>query len=106
MLYRVDKKPDDLKGLIAAVFTGAGSASIIVDDRWGHFRQTSFFTGKFVVESAQAARSKDSLSISFVRYATEEDREFLEALNGAPWRPWHNCFSVLRSRWKTPSSKS
>ena len=102
MLYRVDKAPHDLTGLFAALFTGAGSVSVIVGTKWGHFRRTGFLSGVFVVEPAAKIEGREGYRITPVRPSTEADMQFIYDLAGTPWRPWHNCFNVLRELWKTP----
>ena len=99
MLYRVTKRPDCLSGLVACIFTGAASVSIIVGERWGQFHRTGPLAGVFVISPAAEAFAREDLDIEPIRPETTEDDAFLDATEGKPWRPWHNCFSVMRDRW-------
>lgn len=106
MLYRVDKKPHDLVGLVGAFFTGSGSVSAIVGTRWGHFRRTGRWSGVFVIDRAIKIEDRPEYRITPVRPSTEDDMQFLLDLEGTPWRPWHNCFNVLRGLWARKSTNS
>lgn len=103
MLYRVDKKPSDLLGLLACFFTGSGSVSVIVDDEWGHFKRTGFFSGVFVIGKSGDALRREGITLIPIRQHTASDKEFIHRLAGAKWFPWHNCFNILRPLWKMPS---
>ena len=103
MLYRVDKKPDDFKGLVASLFTGCGSVSVVVDDKWGHFKRTGLLTGEFVIGKAEEAMRRRDMTMTKIGTATAWHHEFIQKLNGTTWRPWHNCFSVLGPLWKKTS---
>ena len=103
MLRRVTKKPDDIMGLCAAIVTGEGSVSAIVDDRWGRFKRTGRFSGKFIIGPANEAIDREDLRISLVRPTKPGNAKLINQLRGTRWRPWRNCFSVLGPLWKTKS---
>lgn len=99
MLWRVDHRPHDLQGLFAALFTGAGSASVVVGRKWAHFTRTGRFSGHVVIEDAAKVLARKDVRLTCVRQATDEDERFIRAREGMPWRPWHNCFSAWRPLW-------
>lgn len=100
MLWRVSKKPNDLTSLVTAMFTGVGSVSVIVKDKWGHFQKMGRFGGRFVIEPASEVIKRTDVKLHAIRRAREEDSVYLEQLRATRWRPWHNCFSVLRPFWR------
>jgi len=101
MLWRVSHKPHNLQGLVAALFTGEGSVSVIVDDEWGHFERKSLASGRFVIDPASKILDSRDVTLTCVGLATAADRALLKRLAGVRWRFLHNCFfSALRPFWR------
>lgn len=99
MLYKVTKRADDFAGIVATLFTGAGSVSAVVGGEWGHFHRTGFMTGEFVVEPAANVSGKAGYDFQPVRPSGPKDYDFIHVLRGKPWRLWHNCFGSLEGLW-------
>lgn len=100
MLYKVTKRADDFTGLMATLVKGAASVSVVVGDRWGHFKRTGFISGVFVIEPAESARKRLDLDFYADHEETPEDIEYVDCLRGKAWRPWPTCFGFLEGLWR------
>lgn len=101
MLFKVTKRADDLTGLLATLFTGEASVSVVIGERWGHFKRTGPLSGVFVIEPAENARRRNDLDFHEDHEETPEDIAFVDRLQGKAWRPWHTCFGTLEGLWRT-----
>ena len=104
MLYRVTKRADDTTGLIATLFWGAASVSVVCGGTWGHFKRTGILSGEFVTGPAAMAWDRTDLDFHEDHEETPEDIAFINGLRGKAWRPWHNCFGVLEGLWQSKKS--
>ena len=74
-LFKVYRKPDTLFGMLLATLIGRSADSLIVNDRWCHFRR-----GRFVDSDASVLAKLDGYTA----------REMI----GSPWGMFNNCLTV------------
>lgn len=101
MLFKVTKRADDITGLLATLVKGAASVSVVVGDRWGHFKRTGLISGVFVTEPADNARRRNDLDFHEDHEETPDDLDYVDRLRGKAWKPWHTCFNALEGLWRT-----
>lgn len=89
-LYRVAKRPDDFKGMLAYILTGTAGEGVVIGQDWFHFRR-----GFFVRDRAKILLRKSGYFLSQAGEATERDMEHFNRAVGLPWGLRHNCLTTV-----------